>query len=308
MCVLVYHLDRMTELPYNSRAGIIFLIFWLDRWVGDVPLCRRFSRLFNLAENELATVASMCSLGWKVGGRAWQWRRRLWVWEEEMLEECRIFLSNVFLQLNVSDTWQWQPDPAGGYSVRSSYEVLTPQDHHVLDAAQNLIWHPQVPLKVSILAWRLLRDRLPAKFNLLNRGIITVADISCVTGCGHVESVDHLFLHCNFFGAIWCQVRLWLGFSGVDHDIIGDHFLHFTYYLGGMKTRRSFLKLFWLFCVWLFWKERNNIIFNNITTPIEELVEKVKFHSYWWLCANNAAFVYGCQQWQSNPLLCLGID
>jgi len=32
--------------------------FWLDRWVGDVPLCRRFSWLFNLAENKLATVAS----------------------------------------------------------------------------------------------------------------------------------------------------------------------------------------------------------------------------------------------------------
>jgi len=39
--------------------------FWLDQWVGDVPLCRRFSRLFNLAKNKLATVASMFSLGWE---------------------------------------------------------------------------------------------------------------------------------------------------------------------------------------------------------------------------------------------------
>lgn len=50
--------------------------FWLDQWVGDVLLCRHFSRLFNLAENKLASVASMCSLGWEVGGGAWQWRRR----------------------------------------------------------------------------------------------------------------------------------------------------------------------------------------------------------------------------------------
>jgi len=37
--------------------------------------------------------------------------------------------------------------------------------------------------------------------------------------------------------------------------------------------------------------EKNVIIefFNNIITPIEELVEKVKFHSYWWLRANNVA-------------------
>jgi hypothetical protein len=50
----------------------------LDRWVGDVPFCRRFNRLFNLVEDKLATVASMFSRGWEVGGGAWQWRRRLW--------------------------------------------------------------------------------------------------------------------------------------------------------------------------------------------------------------------------------------
>ena len=27
--------------------------FWLDRWVGEVPLCRRFARLFDLTTNKL---------------------------------------------------------------------------------------------------------------------------------------------------------------------------------------------------------------------------------------------------------------
>ena len=26
--------------------------FWLDRWVGEVPLCRRFARLFDLTTNK----------------------------------------------------------------------------------------------------------------------------------------------------------------------------------------------------------------------------------------------------------------
>lgn len=59
-----------------------------------------------------------------------------------MSVECRIFLSNVFLEPNILDTWQWQPDLIGGYLVRSGYEILTSQDHHVVDTAQNLIWHP----------------------------------------------------------------------------------------------------------------------------------------------------------------------
>ena len=38
--------------------------------------------------------------------------------------------------------------------------------------------------------------------------------------------------------------------------------------------------------------ERNNRLFNNSHTPNVEFIEKVKFHLYWWLKANNAAFVY----------------
>jgi len=47
--------------------------------------------------------------------------------------------------------------------------------------------------------------------------------------------------------------------------------------------------------------------FNNSHTPNVELIEKVKFHSYWWLKANNATFAYGSQQWWSDPLTCLSI-
>jgi hypothetical protein len=38
-----------------------------------------------------------------------------------------------------------------------------------------------------------------------------------------------------------------------------------------------------LLCVWLLWTERNNMLFNNIETYIEQLVEKAKYHSLWWL-------------------------
>lgn len=124
----------------------------------------------------------------------------------------------------------------------------------MLDAVENLIWHTQVSLKMPILAWRLLHDRLPTKINLHICGIVYDMDISCMSRCGHDETTNHLFLHCDIFGSIWHQVRFWLSFSGGDHQSLDAHFLHFTNYLGGMKTRRSFLQLIWLLCVWLIWK------------------------------------------------------
>jgi len=48
--------------------------------------------------------------------------------EEEMVAECRNLLSNVTLQSNVSGSWQWQPDIAGGYLVRTCYQLLTSQE------------------------------------------------------------------------------------------------------------------------------------------------------------------------------------
>jgi len=141
--------------------------------------------------------------------------------------------------------------------MHSRYQVLTSNDSQFLDASEKLIWHSQVPLKVSILAWRLLRNRLPTKNNLMNRGIIYVENTFCTAGCGQVETAKHLFLHCDSFGSLWQQVRFWLGVSGVDHQSLGANFLQFSNYLGGSRTRRSFLHLTWLLCVWLIRKEHN---------------------------------------------------
>ncbi|XP_024632642.1 uncharacterized protein [Medicago truncatula] len=128
-------------------------LFWHERWCGDVPFKIRFRRL-----------------GEEGGG--WQWRMRLWVWEEELLAECRLLLANVSLQPLSYDVWQWHPDPSQGYTIRGTYALLTNQEEQQNGLCEELVWHKQVPLKVSIFAWRLIRDRLPTKSNLAYRGIL----------------------------------------------------------------------------------------------------------------------------------------
>ncbi|PNX56901.1 glutamate-gated kainate-type ion channel receptor subunit GluR20, partial [Trifolium pratense] len=88
-----------------------------------------------------------------------------------------------------------------------------------------LIWQSQVPLKVSIFAWRLLRDRLPTKANLVSRGILSTATHHCVCGCGEVESAQHLFLSCSTFVALWSLVSSWIDSSLVTAQTPSDHFV-----------------------------------------------------------------------------------
>ncbi|PNX57510.1 helicase-like protein, partial [Trifolium pratense] len=90
--------------------------------------------------------------GWGADGGEWEWRRQLRAWEEEMLGECQSFLFNIFLQTLSLDRWQWRPDPDTGYTVRGAYQLLISHDLVSMDVANNLIWHPQVPLKVFIVA------------------------------------------------------------------------------------------------------------------------------------------------------------
>jgi len=47
---------------------------------------------------------------------------------------------------------------------------------------------------------------------------------------------------------------------------------------------------------------------NNIQANIDQLVQKVKFHSLWWLKANKSTLMFDTHRWWSDPLLCLGID
>ncbi|PNX89722.1 glutamate-gated kainate-type ion channel receptor subunit GluR18, partial [Trifolium pratense] len=98
-------------------------------------------------------------------------------------------------------------------------------------------WCLFVPLKVSIFAWRLLRDRLPTKANLVTRGILSSTALSCVSGCGEVESTHHLFLSCSTFGFLWALVRSWIGILMVDYFSLCHHFVQFTSSAGGSRAR-----------------------------------------------------------------------
>jgi len=133
--------------------------------------------------------------------------------------------------------------------------MLITKDVPIAAPATDLVWHQQVPLKVSVFAWRLMRDRSPTKSNLGSRGAISSEDYMCVFGCGSVETAQHLFLLCTTFASLWSLVQNWIGFSGVDSNIISNHFIQFIHAKGGGKVRHSFLQLIWLLCAWVVWNQ-----------------------------------------------------
>jgi len=148
------------------------------------------------------TVKEMESRGWMDGGGAWEWRRRLLAWEEESVTNCSFLLHNIVLQDNALDRWRWLLDTVAGYSVKGTYQYITTSVNSLERSMFDAVWQRQVPLKVSVFTWRLLRQRLPTRDNLLCRGIICQDGTSCIGGCGFSETVAHLILQCDVFGSV----------------------------------------------------------------------------------------------------------
>ena len=68
------------------------------------------------------------------------------------------------------DEWVWKAEPSGIYSTQSAYNL---QQGEIIEASDDGVfaelWKLKVSKKISVFAWRLIRDRLPTKTNLRRR-------------------------------------------------------------------------------------------------------------------------------------------
>ena len=120
------------------------------------------------------------------------------------------------------------------------------QDHGVVSEA---VWHKNVPLKVSICAWQLFRNRWTTKDNLWHRGVIPVDSQLYVSRCAQNETAEYLIIHCSTFGSLWQLMKTWIGVYSADPQHVLEHFNQFKYSSGGYTPRRSFLHMIWLCCI-----------------------------------------------------------
>jgi hypothetical protein len=79
--------------------------------------------------------------------------------------------------------------------VKASYHYITTTGASSDRSRVDDIWFKHIPSKVSLLVWRLIRNRLPTKDNLLQRGILLPTDGACATGCDDIESTFTPFFY-----------------------------------------------------------------------------------------------------------------
>ncbi|MCI41745.1 hypothetical protein A2U01_0062979, partial [Trifolium medium] len=86
--------------------------FWFDPWLGGAPLRTQFQRLFQVSAQSTSMVREMGR--WFEGQWVWdlRWRRKLFVWELNLLERLHEILDRSIIS-TVDDSWCWKHDPSG---------------------------------------------------------------------------------------------------------------------------------------------------------------------------------------------------
>jgi hypothetical protein len=75
---------------------------WLDCWLGNTPLCDQFPCLFSASSQKDGTMREVVGVnGWELG-----WRRRLFVWEEDLITGLLERLPVVEFS-DSDDVWRW---------------------------------------------------------------------------------------------------------------------------------------------------------------------------------------------------------
>lgn len=131
-------------------------------WINNSPLCSSFERLCLISNNKHSTVAEMRVFSNGVVQWNWNWRRRIFVWENNMLLTLQSFLSNAQIEEHTEDSWCWSLERSGKYSVSSAYSELPRNQNLVEDSFFIEFW-----CKITSFAWKAMQDRIPTRVNLI---------------------------------------------------------------------------------------------------------------------------------------------
>ncbi|XP_022020148.1 uncharacterized protein LOC110920232 [Helianthus annuus] len=169
--------------------------FWLDNWLGEIPLHIRFPNIFSLENNKLCKVNEHFSPNSSGPQVTWDWARPILVGIEstELQNLLDVLLAAIVSQ--GLDKQFWKLDSSSLFTVSSIKKFLSSVDR--TQPSRVFSWNNWTRKKVGMVAWRAEKDKLPTRDALLRRRI-SITDAACVLCGDYVESSEHLFVACQF--------------------------------------------------------------------------------------------------------------
>ncbi|CAK8534104.1 unnamed protein product [Lathyrus sativus] len=150
-------------------------------------------------------------------------------------------------------------------------------------ALLEILWKTVLPEKVQTFIWRMALYRLPTRSNLMKRRVIDYYQNSdCAFCSSSYEDVSHLFFSCSKSSLVWNRICEWVDIENTWEDCCNLHAKVWeSRFLGRCKENK--INSIWFISCWSLCRARNNIIFNNASIDVEDIVSDIKVISWSWL-------------------------
>ncbi|XP_057803315.1 uncharacterized protein LOC131018618 [Salvia miltiorrhiza] len=234
--------------------------FWKDDWIG-----------YKLADRCAVPVLFLDSLNFTVADYFYD---GVWHFTQNFVNNfpevvCDILLLPIGTD---SDTRFWKNSVHG--QVTSALAFANNCHRFPQVTWGTWIWERFIPMRRSMVVWRVLHNRLPTYDSLIRHGLIKPNH--CPFCFRNNESIDHIFWSCMLVRETWIEFLDWFNFGQSDH-IPGIHnFLAIAWNLKHSSQVNSFWKAGIITFIWMIWVIRNDCVFENHTFSKFRLLRMVK--------------------------------
>lgn len=187
-----------------------------------------------------------------------KWQIPSWFRHQFPLQSLSI--SNITLPISPSqpDVLMWPASHNGDITFSDAYKFYSP---HYAEEWTDLLWHSHFPPRISSTVWKITHNRISTQDNLQKRGKITAS--RCDMCLSSSETVNHLFLRCNFAARLWKWIWDTFNIPSTTPHSISDLW-NMIRKLKFSPQIRQLLISCCLICLYALWDTRNKLIFHNI--------------------------------------------
>ncbi|XP_019178894.1 PREDICTED: uncharacterized protein LOC109174056 [Ipomoea nil] len=179
------------------------------------------------------------------------------------MDDDAVRINRIPICPDYSDTWYWQGDPNGNYTVKGGYRLVVVNYEHRDGGFSDWlrIWKMKVPPKWKLFLWKALSDVLPTTTNLIMKRV--EIDPVCSMCTTHHEYAMHALVSCVFSQAVWRESSL-----PIMH-VMADSFE--AWFLEIMKILTSNQLVMAAAILYYIWRARNQAVWEH-TLPMPKRV------------------------------------
>ncbi|KAF4381365.1 hypothetical protein G4B88_030272 [Cannabis sativa] len=163
------------------------------------------------------------------------------------------WIQGIPIDMYIEDSLSWPYTPNGQYMVKSGYRVgreinLHPTRHCNMEGIHKwwkMIWSMQLPPRMKLFSWRVCHNWLPAKTNLLHRGMHV--NPICESCGNNAETLTHVLWSCAKSKVVLKLIPLYKKWESVRDGSMFDILMSLQSRLDKREFKEAIKLLDWVF-------------------------------------------------------------